>query len=1032
VLLITSPNMEKLVRENGQPKVPDGYSSSVAAHILKQMHEQSGKKDTQSTALVFYDKNGLTKQDFKEAKHAIQQLKQHEKQLGIASITDSFDQPDLKDKLVSKDGTTLLAALEIHLGKHTSKEEKNQLYDTLEGVKLDHYFTGNWLIQEDYMTSSQEGLHQTEWITIVFILGVLLLVFRSVVTPLVPLITVGITFLASQAIVAFLVKWFHFPLSNFTQIFLVAILFGIGTDYCILLLNRFKEELPKHESVSDAVISTYKNGGRTMFFSGIAVLIGFSTISLSTFSLYRSAVGVAIGVAVLIIALVTLVPIFMQLLGRRLFWPARKSIGHQESRIWGAVGRFALLRPLISLLIVAAVVLPFILTYNEDLNFNSLEEIGGSYKSVKGFNIIAKALGPGEAMPTTVVIKNDEPMDQRKDLETIEAITRSLKKVDHVETVRSVTQPTGEPIAGFLVPNQADSLGQGLSDANDGIGKIRDGLAEAKEQLAGAQPDLEKAVGGFDPLISGTEDLKNGVVQLEDGLKKIEDGLAGSAAGAGDLADGLAKAKAGAEKLADESQQLQDGYQQMADGLGKLSSHYQQIQGGVKKMADTLGNIEEKLKQLGADHPEITQDPNYQYAVGATKKLQDSSNQLNQNLIKLNQNLQSVIDKMNQANQGFAQLVDAQKQFSSQLQQAVDGINKLQHGLEQLDKGQQQAIDNIPSITSGLSQIQDGQTKLKKGFSQLVDQLSQLTDGLGQSVGGLKKVSGGLSDAHDYLNGLSQTNSEAAGFYIPDQALKSKDFKKAMDAYMSKDRKITKIDVIFNVNPYSMEAIDQIDNLQSAVKRAAKGTPLENAKVGIGGATSTYHDLKGISNADYTRTVILMLIGIGLILIAFLRSFIMPIYILISLVVTYFTAMGITEFIYVNLLGYSGVNWAVPFFGFVLLVALGVDYSIFLLDRFNEFRHLSPSEAILTAMKHMGTVILSAAVILGGTFAAMIPSGVMALVEMATIVISGLVLYNLFMLPLFIPVMVKLFGRANWWPFGSMDGTVTNDNNLKG
>ena len=68
-------------------------------------------------------------------------------------------------------------------------------------------------------------------------------------------------------------------------------------------------------------------------------------------------------------------------------------------------------------------------------------------------------------------------------------------------------------------------------------------------------------------------------------------------------------------------------------------------------------------------------------------------------------------------------------------------------------------------------------------------------------------------------------------------------------------------------------------------------------------------------------------------------------------------------------------------------------------------------------MKNMGAVIMSAAVILGGTFAAMLPSGVMSLLQIATIILCGLFLYALAMLPLFIPVMVRTFGAANWWPF---------------
>ena len=69
---------------------------------------------------------------------------------------------------------------------------------------------------------------------------------------------------------------------------------------------------------------------------------------------------------------------------------------------------------------------------------------------------------------------------------------------------------------------------------------------------------------------------------------------------------------------------------------------------------------------------------------------------------------------------------------------------------------------------------------------------------------------------------------------------------------------------------------------------------------------------------------------------------------------------------------------AVPFFSFVILIALGVDYSIFLMDRFNEYKNLAVADAMLLAMKKMGTVILSAALILGGTFAAMMPSGMLS------------------------------------------------------
>lgn len=255
------------------------------------------------------------------------------------------------------------------------------------------------------------------------------------------------------------------------------------------------------------------------------------------------------------------------------------------------------------------------------------------------------------------------------------------------------------------------------------------------------------------------------------------------------------------------------------------------------------------------------------------------------------------------------------------------------------------------------------------------------------------------------------------GFYLPKEVLENEEYARVFDVYLSDDRKVMTIDVIFKANPYSNEAINQIDEVKAVVKRVTKDTKLENAVVAVGGVTSTNADLSTMSGKDYSRTVILMLVGISIILVFLFRSIIMPVYIIGSLILTYFTSMAINEAIYVNILGYTGISWAVPFFGFVILVALGVDYSIFLMDRFNEYKDLSVAEAMLRAMKKMGTVIISAAIILGGTFAAMMPSGMLSLLQIASIVIVGLFLYAVVMLPLFIPVMVKNFGEANWWPF---------------
>jgi len=165
--------------------------------------------------------------------------------------------------------------------------------------------------------------------------------------------------------------------------------------------------------------------------------------------------------------------------------------------------------------------------------------------------------------------------------------------------------------------------------------------------------------------------------------------------------------------------------------------------------------------------------------------------------------------------------------------------------------------------------------------------------------------------------------------------------------------------------------------------------------------------------------VTVMLISLFVILAIMFRSLIMPLFMIGSLLLTYYTSMSIAELIFVNGLGYDGISWAVPFFGFVMLIALGIDYSIFLLDRFREetIKGLDTKEAMFLSMKKMGSVIITAAIILAGTFGAMMPSGVLSLVQIATIVITGLLLYGLIVLPLLIPAITVSFGKGVWWPF---------------
>ncbi|RVT63582.1 MMPL family transporter [Niallia taxi] len=1015
-LFMIAPNMGDLVREKGQVSVPDTFSSSKASEIMDEIQSQENQGDQSSVALVFHSSKKLTAEEKTEAEKAVKKLDADKEKLGITEILSSFTDESLKDQLVSDDGKTILVSLKVSWNDREAKEVSEALYAELDDFKVDHYYTSNWMIDQDLTSSSEEGLKKTEGITVVFILAVLLIVFRSVIAPFIPLVTVGLSYLASQSIVSILVDKFDFPISNYSQIFLVAVLFGIGTDYCILLLSRFKEEMMHRESVAEAIVETYRNAGRTVFFSGVAVMVGFAAIGFSQFKLYQSASAVAVGVALLLVALFTVVPAIMVLLGTKIFWPSKGSAEHGDSKIWAIAGRFSLKRPLIALVIVAAITVPFLVTYDGTLSFNSLDEIGDDAPSIKAFNAIADSFGPGESMTTTITIKNDEEMDSIEYLGLAENISKELEKVNLVKNVRSVTRPTGEPIEDLYISKQAESLEEGLGEGKDGIDQISEGLHEAGDQLSKSGPQLSGATSGINDLIKGTDEIKTNLGTIQTNLAKIEDGIRQGTAGSDDIKAGLEATKTGAEQLLAGQQQLLTGYKDVGTNLETILASYGGISGKLRELSDDLDEVNDNtFTELEDKYKGITEDSNYSKIRTAAIQAQKTVPVVLSGITEINGHLSDLQEGVTDSYSKFEKAMSGQPSLTTGLEQLIAAIEKQQAGLNQLADGQGQIVDNMPRLVGGLISINDGQKQLLDGFGDINGQLGDLTKGLNQSADGLDQVSDGLNSATDYLSGLSKNDQNQ--FYLPQEVLESDDFKGALDTYLSKDNKIMTMDVVFSANPYSNEAIDQVDDIKDTVEKATAGTKLENAEVAVGGITSTNADLRAMSNEDYSKTVLWMLVGIGIVLIFLFRSIIMPVYIIGSLILTFYTAMGINEAIYVNLLGYTGISWAVPFFGFVILVALGVDYSIFLMDRFNEYRDLSIGEAMLEAMKKMGTVIISAAVILGGTFAAMMPSGMLSLLQIASIVLVGLFLYALIILPLFIPVMVKNFGEANWWPF---------------
>jgi RND superfamily putative drug exporter len=309
----------------------------------------------------------------------------------------------------------------------------------------------------------------------------------------------------------------------------------------------------------------------------------------------------------------------------------------------------------------------------------------------------------------------------------------------------------------------------------------------------------------------------------------------------------------------------------------------------------------------------------------------------------------------------------------------------------------------MDKVSKGLGQMKSGQQQLASGLNQFGSfgtQLTTVTDAL-------KQISDGIGESRDFLSQFEKDKT----FHIPDEALASKDYKSALDSFMSDDRIITKMIIVLKDDPYSKNAIKTIEEINDTVSSSLEGSILSNATFGVSGPSSTTNDMNDVMNRDLNRMIPIVLIGVFLVLLLVIRSFWTSVVITVSLVGAYFASIFVANSIFINGLNYAGLSSFVPFFSFIIIVALGVDYSIFLMMRFRELGHMAPREAIVLASKQIGGVVMSAVVILGGTFATLIPSGMLILIELSVTVIAGLILLCFIMLPVFLPATISLMGR---------------------
>jgi len=225
--------------------------------------------------------------------------------------------------------------------------------------------------------------------------------------------------------------------------------------------------------------------------------------------------------------------------------------------------------------------------------------------------------------------------------------------------------------------------------------------------------------------------------------------------------------------------------------------------------------------------------------------------------------------------------------------------------------------------------------------------------------------------------------------------------------------------VQLSVNPYSTEAMQYIPELRIIAEQALHdaGVSSEQEYVWIGGQTAVQYDTKVTGDRD-TRVIIPIVIGmIALLLLLYLRSVVAMAYLIGTVVLSYFSALGLGWLIIHYVLGADAIQGSIPLYSFVFLVALGEDYNIFMVSSIWQKRRTMPlHQAVKEGVGETSAVISSAGLILAGTFAVLATLPIQVLVQFGIITAIGILIDTFIVRPFLVPAITIVLGRWAFWP----------------
>lgn len=493
-ITLLAPNLEEVTSNDQSNFLPKDAASKIGNNLVNQYFPTQASNG--SIVVVFEATNGTHVTDAAHSAYiaAFSDWLVGERQPPhIAMVQSPTLHPEAASALIAPDEQVAMVVVGVST---TALEERRELLAALgtylgeAPATLKTYRTGEVAIFSEYDENITTSVDRTIFVTLFLVVIILLTIYRSPVSPFIPLGVVTMAFLVVRGLVAWLADG-TLTISGTATMLLIVVMYGAGTDYCLFLISRFREEMAEGNGSRAATRHTVRHVGESIASSAGTVVVGFLAMSFSKLGLFNSTgIPLALGIVTSLVAGLTLTPALLSLLGKWAFWPSKPQ--HRGAgTLYKRTSQLVATRPLVTIVVIVLAMAPLaVYGVMQQQTYDTLTDMPEKAESVQGFRVLEDHIGAGEMQPLTALarFKDNDDLTAR-----VANLTHQLSAIDGVAYVRSAAQPLGPSIE--LPPDALAYLGSTYLNPSANAARFEIVLADAPYTTAALDTDLRiKAV----------------------------------------------------------------------------------------------------------------------------------------------------------------------------------------------------------------------------------------------------------------------------------------------------------------------------------------------------------------------------------------------------------------------------------------------------------------------------------------------------------------------------------------------------------